>query len=108
MIGLASRSPLPQALNDQVWLLQNMKKIFNTMPSIRHELIYPFFHAFWTHALLTEAYRFRTAETYTRQLIESINARSLTGIKQLLAGMSFCLGLTLPTEIDEWLRAESD
>jgi hypothetical protein len=108
MIGLATRSPLAQALHDQVWLLQNGERLFASMPSIRRELIYPFFVAFWTHAASVETHRFRTAEAYTRRSIESVDVRSIKGVKQLLTTMSFCLGVTMPKDLDDWLRSGSE
>jgi hypothetical protein len=108
MVGLGSRSSLAQALSDQVWLLQNVEKLFSLMPSARRVLIYPFFVAFWTRAALDEAHQFRTADAYTRRSIEAVDARHVKGIKQLLAAMSFCLGATMPQDVDNWLSSDNE
>jgi predicted NAD-dependent protein-ADP-ribosyltransferase YbiA (DUF1768 family) len=75
---------------------------------MRREILYPFFKAFWTRALSVRGQMFRTAEAYTRQSIESADAHSVKGIKQLLRAMAFCLGVTMSDETDEWLSSEAN
>lgn len=104
LIGAASRRPLPGALSLQVWLAREMEKLLPTHRTMREKLIHPFFRGFWLNTLDSDAHQFRTAEAYTRRVIESASStESGINVRSLLSSMAFCLGVTLRDDLKEWL-----
>lgn len=103
-VGSALKRPLAQALNMQVWLADKGTKLSGGFPSLQSRFLWPFFGAFWSHVVATEAEQFRTAEKYTRSRVDDFAMDvSLHGVKRLLESMAFCLGVDLSDEAKEWL-----
>jgi hypothetical protein len=108
LLGAAIRSPLDQALYLQTWMARKIEKLFQTYRSIRIEIIYPFFKAFWIHVASTHPHEFRTAPSFTKRSIEAAEGSSIHGIKQLLKSMAFCLGVSMREDIADWLEAADE
>jgi hypothetical protein len=104
LIGATIRSPLGQSLYLQASIARENETRFRAYPSIRRELIYPFFRAFWMNAASEHPYEFRTARSFTERRIAQSDVSSVPGVKELLQSMAFCLGVSLPQDVVDWLE----
>ncbi len=101
MIGVATKAALKTALLAQSWLAPQLERIFSPYPSTRNRIILPYFAAFWTKAVNSQSYLFRTAEAYTKKAVqEALSAND--PIKRLLSAMFFCIGAEMPKELAHW------
>jgi hypothetical protein len=104
-VGAVMCSPLHDALAIQIWLARHGEKLFEQQQSMQREIIWPFFGAFWNHAVSASALEFRTAESYTRSRIGVASpCSSIAQVKLLLNSMAFCLGGQLAPDSRDWLQ----
>src|SRR5207245_10733393 len=105
-LGSLLSAPLKQSLHSQIAFAKDLERVFAMSPSIRHKLIEPFFVRFWGDATNRGSTDFRTSAAYTsKSYSEVADSPEVVRLKKVFASMVFCLGLSLPEDLKNWLDA---
>lgn len=93
-----------QSLATQIKIAMDLEKIFGTKPSIQQKILYPFFEKYWGNAIDSGSTCFRTAAAYTRRSFDAARAKPVRSrLKAVFGSMVFCIGLSLPPDLRDWL-----
>jgi hypothetical protein len=105
-IGSLLGAPLKQSLASQIRTAKDLEKLFEISPSIRHNLLEPFFVRFWADAINQVGAEFRTSAAYTsRSYAEAASSPTGVRLKKVFASMVFCMGLSVPEDLGSWINA---
>jgi tetratricopeptide (TPR) repeat protein len=105
-VGSILSAPEGQSLYSQIDLARILDKLFETRPSIRYKILLPFFQKYWDSAITSGSATFRTSAEYTRRNFdEAVASPVRVRLKEIFKSMVFCIGLSLPSNLRNWLEA---
>ncbi len=104
LLGSILLAPERQSLATQVSLARDLEKLFGTNPSIRYKILLPFFENYWESVTTSGTAIFRTAASYTRRSLDEARTHPVqTRLKAVFKSMVFCIGLSLPSDLKDWI-----
>lgn len=104
LLGSSLFASAQQSLVTQIKIAADFEKVFGTMPSIQQKILYPFFEKYWDDVVNHDSACFRTAAAYTRRSFDEARSKPVRSrLKAVFSSMIFCLGLSLPPDLRDWL-----
>jgi hypothetical protein len=106
-LGAILSAPYQQSLALQIALARDLEKLFETKLSIRFKIILPFFERYWSNATTSRSTIFRTSAAYARKSYDEAVLKPVSvRLKELFQSMVFCIGLSLPVDLQKWLDTQ--
>jgi hypothetical protein len=104
LLGSTLTAPEVKSLATQVALAKELERAFTFCFSIRYRVLEPFFVSYWERVITSGGPIFRTSASYTRaKFDEALSSDSSVRLKKLLGAMVFCVGLSLPDGLRNWI-----
>lgn len=104
LLGSVLFSHEARSLVTQIKIAMDLERIFGAKPSIKYKILSPFFEHYWDKVIANGSAAFRTAAAYTRRSFDEARSNPVqTRLRAVFRSMVFCIGLSLPNDLRDWL-----